>query len=262
MSALLEARNISIARGGREILRDVSLALHPGKLVAIAGPNGSGKSTLLRALAGIWPVANGDLLLEGKPMARIPRREIARIVSYVPQETQINFGFTVREIVAMGRHPHIGRFAAESTTDRRAIDEALALCDIGHLRHRAVNTLSGGERQRALVARCLAAQPQCILLDEPTASLDLEHALDIFALARRLAAANCAVALSTHDLNNGLRFSTTAVILNHGSIAHNGPGGDTLDDSILESVFRVRAERLSGSAGYSHYVFHRKERSL
>jgi iron complex transport system ATP-binding protein len=262
MSALLEARNISITRGGHEILREVSLALHPGKLVAIVGPNGSGKSTLLRALAGIWPVAKGDLLLQGKPMARIPRREIARIVSYVPQETHINFGFTVREIVAMGRYPHIGRFATESKTDRQAIDEALALCDIGHLRHRLVNTLSGGERQRTLVARCLAAQSRCILMDEPTASLDLEHALDIFALARRLAEANCAVALSTHDLNNGLRFSTTAVILNHGSVAYNGPGGDTLDDSILESVFCVRAERLSSSVGYPSYIFHRKEQSL
>lgn len=261
MKTLLEAHSISVVRGGRALLQPLSFTLQEAEFIAIAGPNGSGKSTLLRALAGIWPVASGEVRLCGKPIHGYDRREIARMVSYVPQDTRMDFGFTVREIVAMGRHPHIGRFAAESRHDREAIEHGLALCDISHLRERSVNTLSGGERQRVLIARCLAAEPRCILLDEPTASLDLEHALDIFALASRLASQGCTIALATHDLNSGLRFARSVVLLNQGGVAHVGPADHSLDPAILESVFGIRAERSVDADGAPHYRFYRKERT-
>lgn len=259
MTALLSARDISVSRGGKFILRNVDLELRSADFIVIAGPNGSGKSSLLRALAGLWPVTTGEVLLNGEALRDKGRREIARTISYVPQDTRIDFGFTVQEIVAMGRHPHVGRFSAESAQDREAVNEAVALCDIGHLRGRAVNTLSGGERQRVLIARCLAAKPQCILLDEPTASLDLEHSLEIFALAQRLAGTGRSIALSTHDLNNGLRFARSALILSEGAVAHNGPAGERLERSTIEAVFRIRVELLSTADGAAHYVFHPKE---
>lgn len=256
MTPLLEARGLSIVRGGRNLLTEINLALPPSGFLVIAGPNGSGKSTLLRALAGIWPPSAGEVLLEGQPIAARPRKQVARMLSYVPQDTRMDFGFTVREIIAMGRHPHIPRFAAEGPHDREAIECAMETCDVASLRRRTVNTLSGGERQRVLIARCLAAEPRCILLDEPTASLDLEHALAIFALARQLAAAGRAIAMATHDLNNGLRFAPSAVLLNQGRIAHTGPTGHALPPSILEQVFGVQSELLTDASGTPHYLFH------
>jgi iron complex transport system ATP-binding protein len=259
MTPLLQAARISVRLSGHTILRDVNIELRPSELVVIAGPNGSGKSTLLRVLAGILPASAGQVQLQGKPLASYSRRDIARTLSYVPQDTRVDFGFTVREIVAMGRHSHMGRFSRESTKDRDAIERGLNLCDIEHLRHRQINSLSGGERQRVLIARCLAAEPSCILLDEPTASLDLEHALAIFALARRLAESGCAVAFSTHDLNNGLRFGSSALILKDGRVAYAGSTDDTLQTSVIESVFGVCAERLHSASGVPHYLFHHKE---
>lgn len=256
MTPLLEARGLSVSRGGRTLLSDIRLSLNPSDFVVIAGPNGSGKSTLLRALAGIWPAAEGEVLLEGRPIATRPRKQVARTLSYVPQDTRMDFGFTVREIVAMGRHPHIARFAAEGPQDREAIECAMETCDVASLRHRTVNTLSGGERQRVLIARCLAAGPRAILLDEPTASLDLEHALSIFALARQLAAAGRAIAMATHDLNSGLRFAPTLVLLSQGRIVHSGPTGDALPSKVIEQVFGVHTERLTDAAGAPHFLFH------
>lgn len=259
MTPLLEATGVTVRLGGNTILRDVGVALRPSELVVIAGPNGSGKSTLLRALAGLLAASQGEVRLRGKPIGDYSRRGIARVVSYVPQDTRVDFGFTVREIVAMGRHPHMGRFSPEGPRDRDAIERGMELCDITHLRYRQINSLSGGERQRVLIARCLAAEPSCILLDEPTASLDLEHALEIFALARRLAESGSAVALSTHDLNNGLRFGTSVLILKQGAVAYSGPTGDSLETSVIESVFGIRAERLHSASGVPHYLFHHKE---
>jgi len=259
VTPLLEARQISVRRGGHTLLAEASLSLRESDFVVIAGPNGSGKSTLLRALAGIWAIDGGKVLLDGKPLSLHSRKAIARLVSYVPQDTRMDFGFTVREIVAMGRHPHRGRFAPENARDRNAIEQGMALCDISHLSHRAVSTLSGGERQRVLIARCLAAEPRCILLDEPTASLDLEHALEIFTLARRLAANGSAVAMATHDLNSGLRFAASVVLLSHGTVAHGGTAGDVVPPAVLEQVFGVRVEQLCDAAGAPHYLFHQKQ---
>jgi len=279
--ALLCAKSLDVALGGRLILRDVSLPIQKASLVAIVGPNGSGKSTLLRALAGLLPSSSGSIELAGQPISRYRRRDVARILSYVPQDTRVEFGFTVRQIVAMGRHPHMGRFAGETQRDHDAIDRGLALCDVDHLRNRQINTLSGGERQRALIARCLAAETPCILLDEPTASLDLEHALDIFTLARKLADAGSAIVLCTHDLNNGLRFGTSLVVLRQGVVAFASSGStspkqgmppeeqtDTerttvepsvIEPSVIEAVFGVRAEAVLSANGTPHYVFHPKD---
>ncbi len=259
----LESVQISVRRAGRWILEDATLSFSAGELRAIVGPNGSGKSSLLRALAGLWPVAKGDVLLNGEPIARMPRGAVARRISYVPQEQRIDFAFTVREIVAMGRHPHRGRFAPESTRDVNAVNLALERCDIAHLPHRTVNTLSGGEYQRVLIARSLAVEPDFILLDEPTANLDVEHSIAVMELCRALTRDGRAVVLATHDLNAVARYATGVVLVQAGRLVECGVCEQVLSPRNVENVFHVRAELLSTRDGQPAYVFHgRSDASL
>lgn len=254
---ILEARNIAVERGGRRILDGVSARIEPGKFVALIGPNGSGKSTLLKALAGLWPVVQGDVRFGEQALATMPRRDIARRIAFVPQDTRIDFAFSVEEIVAMGRHPHRGRFAPETAVDRAAVESALQRCDVGHLRLRDANTLSGGERQRVLIARSLATEPEIILLDEPTASLDIEHSIEILDLCRKLARDGHGVALAIHDLNAVARYADVVSLISCGKMIALGAPADVLNQTAFEQVFGVRAEVLTTSDGTPHYNFHR-----
>ena len=255
---LLDANSVSVRRGGRSILEHVDLRIEPGELLAIVGPNGSGKSTLLRALAGIWPISAGSILLDRRPIGSLSRREIARRIAFLPQDGRLDFAFTVEEVVAMGRYPHRGRFQREGRADRAAIETALECCDISALRHRFVNTLSGGERQRVLIARSLAVEPDFVLLDEPTASLDVEHAMGILDLCRKLVSTGRSVALATHDLNAVARYASRVALIESGHIAHCGERDRVLLPETLERVFGVRAETLSTAGGEPVYVFHRR----
>jgi iron complex transport system ATP-binding protein len=253
---LLEASSLSVRRGDRSILEHIDLQLGAGDLLAIVGPNGSGKSTLLRALAGIWQVSEGSVRLDQRSIRSLSRREVARRVAFLPQDTRLDFAFTVEEVVAMGRYPHRGRFQRESRADRAAVEAALEYCDIRELRHRFVTTLSGGEHQRVLIARSLAVQPDFVLLDEPTASLDVEHSLQILSLCRRLADAGRSVALATHDLNAVARYATRVALIESGRIVHCGERDRVLLPETLERIFGVRAETLSTAEGQPVYVFH------
>jgi iron complex transport system ATP-binding protein len=255
----LEARGVKVVRGRRRILHGVDLRVEPGVLMAIAGPNGSGKSTLLRALAGIWALEAGTITLAGKPLHSFERREIARRIAFVSQDNRLDFPFTVSEIVAMGRYPHRGRFERATTLDRQAIDEALEWCGITALRDRTVDTLSGGERQRVAIARSLAVQPDFILLDEPTANLDVEHAIRILELSASFARAGKAVVLATHDLNAVVRYTSQAALIDAGSVAFCGPLNQVVNFQTLERVFQIRPELLTSADGSPVYIFHRKD---
>jgi iron complex transport system ATP-binding protein len=256
----LEARGIAVARGGRRILDGATLRVEPGVIMAIAGPNGSGKSTLLRALAGIWPVSEGSVVLDGKPLDTLGRRAIARRIAFVAQDNNLDFAFSVAEIVAMGRYPHRGRFERPTSADRQSIEEAMEWCGVSELRRRAVNTLSGGERQRVVIARSLAVQPDFILLDEPTATLDVEHAIRILDLCAALARAGKAIVLATHDLNAVVRKTSHATLIESGRIVFSGPRKEIVTTRTLEEVFQVRAELLASADGSPVYVFHRKDK--
>ena len=237
MSLAVDGGGLSI--DGRWLVRGATVRVEPGRLVALLGPNGSGKSTLLRLLAGVWAPTEGTVTLDGQPLARVPRRSLARVVALVPQDTHIAFAFSVREIVAMGRHAHLGRFERERPADREAITQAMERADVTGIAGRDATELSGGERQRVLIARSLATEARHLLLDEPTASLDVAHALDVLALCRRLADDGHAVAVALHDLNLARRFATDAVLLREGAVVASGPIERVLTPAAVGDVFGV-----------------------
>lgn len=253
----LATTGLGIERSGRWILRDVSLKLCSGTVLAVIGPNGSGKSTLLRSMAGLWKATAGEVFLDDRAIQNLPRAEIARKITYVPQETRLEFEFTVREIVLMGRYAHRGRFDRETKEDLRAADEALLRADVGHLADRPVTTLSGGERQRVLIARSLATRARILLLDEPTANLDVDHSLDVLALCRSLANDGHAVVIATHDLNAVYRLADQTALLDSGLLISAGEPEAVLTAGNLERTFRVKSETLTGSDGTPQFLFHR-----
>ncbi len=255
MNPGLEARSVTLLRNGRTILDSVSLTTTPGTLVAVVGPNGSGKSTLLRVVAGLWRASSGTVSLDGLPLERFRRRDLARRIAFVPQDTRVDFSFTVEEVVAMGRFAHRGRFAREDRGDHEAIEAAIERCDISHLRACPANALSGGERQRVLIARCLAAVPEVVVLDEPTASLDIEHALDILQLCRELAGEGRAVVLATHDLDAAAHYAGAVELLDRGRLVASGPPEDVLNTDSVRRVFGVHGEVVHSADGAPHLVF-------
>lgn len=241
MSIELEARGVTVRRGGRALLDNVAASVRRGVLMAVIGPNGSGKSTLLRILAGLWQPSAGSVTLGGVALGALGRAEIARRVTYLPQDVRCDFAFTVQEMVAMGRHPHRNT-RGEHERGVRAIDVAIGVCGLDHLRARTVDRLSGGERQRVAIARCLAAEPTVLLLDEPSAHLDLEHTLRIFALGRQLADSGRAVVIATHDISAISRVATTALVLHGGRCVGAGSLPDVLTGELCRDVFGVERQ--------------------
>jgi iron complex transport system ATP-binding protein len=256
--SVIEARQAAVKRGGRTIFGPASIAIGAGEMTALIGPNGSGKSTLLRLFAGLWRPDSGDVFLDDRTIHSRPRKEIARRISFVPQETQIDFSFTVAEILAMGRYAHRGRLKPQSQADRAAALTAAADCDITYLMDRAVNSLSGGERQRVLIARSLVVEPEFILLDEPTANLDIQHALDILALCQALSRKGKTVVVATHDFNLVTRFAARLILLEAGTLIAQGSREEVLHPGTIQEVFHVDAELASTKAGDSVYVFHQR----
>ena len=258
--SVLEARNASVKRGGRTIFGPASVRIGAGEITALIGPNGSGKSTLLRLFAGLWRPDDGEMLIDGKALHSLPRKEMARRIAFVPQETQIDFAFTVSEILAMGRYAHRGRFSPQSQVDHDAINSAAAYCDITHLIDRAINTLSGGERQRVLIARSLVVEPEFILLDEPTANLDIHHALDVLQLCESLSRKGKTVIVATHDFNLVTRYVTRLILLQGGLLIAEGPQKDVLGPETIREIFQVEAETVLMKTGHLVYVFQQRTR--
>jgi iron complex transport system ATP-binding protein len=222
----------------RAAIDDVSIDIEAGACTAVLGPNGSGKSTLLRLLLGTLEPDAGEISFAGRRVRDWPRTEIARTVGVVPQSEEMPFPLTVREMVAMGRYPHLGPWRREGARDRAAIDSALERCDVAHFAGRAIATLSGGERQRARIARALAQQPRALALDEPTIALDVRHEMAIFELLRALVAEGVTVVVITHNLNLAARYADRLILLDAGRVAGSGGPADVIRPDLLESVYR------------------------
>ncbi len=239
---MLEAVDAGYSAGNAWLVRGLDLQLRPGQVAALVGPNAAGKTTSLKLLAGLLRPARGHIQVGDRPIDAIKRRELARLVTYVPHTPLTDAAFTVRECVAMGRYCHRSRFQAETERDRSAIRTALASVDCAHLADRFLSGLSGGEIQRVVLARSLATEAPHLLLDEPTANLDIEHSLAILDLVKRVAAGGCAVLIALHDLNSVLRAADFVYVLRRGSVWASGPPAEVLTARAIREVFSVEAE--------------------
>ena len=238
--ALIEARGLSVRYPGaqRLALDDVSLAVTPGELVAVAGPNGSGKTTLLRALLGLIRPDRGDAWIGGRPAAGWDRAALARTIGVVTQREDAVFPLRVSETAMLGRYAHLGPLAAPRAIDHAIVAAALARCDVADLADRKVDELSGGEWQRVRVARALAQEPRALVLDEPTASLDVRHEMELFELIHGLISGGLAGLVVTHHLNLAARFADRIVLLDEGRVVAQGTPRAVLDREIVARVFR------------------------
>ena len=237
---ILDVRDVSFRYAGatRDALAGVSLAVAAGEFVALLGPNGSGKTTLVRVALGLHVPRTGSAAVLGRPAGEWPRQALARVVGVVPQREDNLFPQRVRETVRLGRYPHLGAWTAERAEDRAAVERALERCDVQGLADRWLWALSGGEYQRVRIARALAQEPQLLVLDEPTASLDLRHEMELFELVRGLVdGQGLAAVLVTHDVNLAARFADRLVLLADGVVRAAGRPADVLRRDVAEAVF-------------------------
>jgi iron complex transport system ATP-binding protein len=236
---ILEARDIAVRyrRTGPLALDGVSCRVRPSELLAVVGPNGSGKTTLLRALLGLMPVERGLVLVESRPVGEWPRRLLAQTIGVVAQQEEAVFPLRVVDAVMMGRYAYLGALGVPGDRDRTAVRSALERCDIADLADRPVDSLSGGEWKRVRVARALAQEPRALVLDEPTASLDIRHEMELFELVRQLVEGGLAGLVITHHLNLAARFAHRIILLNHGELVAEGPPADVLTRETLSRTF-------------------------
>ena len=224
------------------VLRDVSFAVEPGDFLGILGPNGSGKTTLLKLIDGLLAPQEGKVFLQGKHIGAMKRRDIARTMAVVPQESPFVFSYSVEEIVLMGRSPHLGNLAFETERDRAIARKAMEETEITGLAKRSFNELSGGERQRVLIARALAQEPALLLLDESTAFLDLRHQIAFMNLLASLNRGKGLTILAvTHDINLAALFCGKILLLKEGVVHSLGSPGDVLTEEAVREVYRVEA---------------------
>ncbi len=225
-------------------LRIPALSFGRETVCGIVGPNGSGKSTLLKIAAGLLPPREGEVELDGRPLARMRRMEIARRLGFLPQECPALFDYTVEQVVAMGRHAHGGVLEMDAPGDREAVARALADVGLEALRHRPLSHLSGGERRRAWIASALAQEPGLLLLDEPTQSLDLHQAAAVMEILSRRAAEGLRVVAVLHDLNLAALFCDRLILIQSGEIAADGPPAEILTESRLIPAYGEKIEVL------------------
>ncbi|MGW4544828.1 ABC transporter ATP-binding protein [Streptomyces violaceorubidus] len=249
----LRAERVSRSTGGRLILDGVELSPRAGAMTGLLGPNGSGKSTLLRLLAGVLAPTAGVVTLDGRPLDRVGRRDVARRVAVVEQQTDTQVELTVRDVVRLGRIPHRRAWAPASAADEEAVTDALEHTGLTGRADRLWHTLSGGERQRVQIARALAQQPRELLLDEPTNHLDIQHQLDVLALVAALPVTSV---VALHDLNLAASYCDHLVVLAEGRVVARGEPAEVLTADLVAKVYRVDAEITpAGPAGRPHVRF-------
>ncbi len=237
---MLRFEHVTLGYGERDVIKDFSCVIHEGEFVSLIGPNGSGKSTLIHAITGMVPCKEGSIYIKGRDNGKITSKERAQIAAVVPQNFQPNFAFKAKEIVAMGRHPFLGRMQSESEEDYRIIDQAMAETGTLHLKDRKITQLSGGERQRIIISSALAQQPKLLIVDEPTNHLDIQYNLEVMQLMSRLnKEQGITVFAVLHDINMASRFSDRIIVLDHGEMKCDGPAREIIREDILKPVYKI-----------------------
>lgn len=233
---MLRADNLSFSFQGKILIEGISLIFPQGFLYGIVGPNGSGKSTLLKLLSGIWTPVQGTVYWQDEDLLKKARKEISKIVTLVPQNPQVHFDFSVKEMVTMGRYPYgiINR--------QKQLQESLMAVDALHLADRSILHLSHGERKRIYIARALMTESPVLLLDEPESSLDVRHQLEIWHLLKKLALSGKTIIVTNHDLSATSRFCDEIAILNHGRCETTGPSDQVFTPNLLKEIFGVRVD--------------------
>jgi iron complex transport system ATP-binding protein len=234
----LRVEDVHFSYDGKEAVAGVTLEIERGRYVSLIGPNGAGKTTLVRLLSGVLQPARGKVEILGRDARSMSRLEIARHVAVVPQESGIIFPFTAEEVVLMGRFPHLGPYGFEGEEDFAVAREAMRLTETRHLADRPIQELSGGERQRVIIARALAQEADILLLDEPTAFLDIKHQVEITALVRRLKTErDLTVVAASHDLNLAAAFSDSLVLLKDGKVFASGAPDRVVREDVLSQAY-------------------------
>jgi iron complex transport system ATP-binding protein len=238
---MLIVQKINVEYDGRVVLSDVSIELRENEIIALLGPNGAGKTTLIRALNRAVTTASGEIVLDSRPVREYSRREIARLIAVVAQENETKFPVTVLEFVLAGRFVHGTAFGWETDNDMAIARKALQECDLTDFADRLMNELSGGERQRVVLARAMATEAKILLLDEPTANLDLAHQVMMFRLVReRCRSANASAVVITHDLNLAAEFADRVLLLKGGRVQAIGAPAEVLTTENIDSAFGVK----------------------
>ncbi|AXR78087.1 ABC-type cobalamin/Fe3+-siderophores transport system, ATPase component [Natrarchaeobaculum sulfurireducens] len=237
----IDVRNVGISFGDIDVVSDVSFVVDPGELVGLVGPNGAGKTSLLRVLSGTLEPDTGTVAVDGTDLHELSSRNASRLVAVVPQDTSVSFSFDVRTVVEMGRYPHRSRFSPPSATDRELVDRALERTRTAQFADRAIDDVSGGERQRVVLARAVAQDTPIMLLDEPTASLDVNHAIETLELVRDLVDDGRTVVAAIHDLDLAARYCDRLVVVANESVVADGDPADVLTSETLASAFDVSA---------------------
>jgi iron complex transport system ATP-binding protein len=236
---MLEVHDLSYKYGNIPVLEKINFNVTEGEFVGIIGPNGAGKSTLLKLVAGLLP-DKGHVLYGGIHLHTYTRKNLAKIIGYVPQETEFSFAYPVSEVVLMGRYPHMKRFALYSEKDRRIMKEAMCRLDIEQYEDRNFAELSGGEKQRAVIAGALAQETQIIVLDEPTSALDLHHQISIYRILKDLQSEKkTTILIVTHDINLAAQFCQRILLMANGKIIKDGAPEDVLKFKLLQEIFGV-----------------------
>ncbi len=238
MKPAFKLKNVGYAYGDISVLKEVTFDVKAGTFFVIIGPNGSGKTTLMKVIAGIIKSDKGSIKVQDRKLGAYSRKSLARIVAYVPQMTQIDFPFTVKEVVLMGRAPHLGLLGLTADKDNALAQEAMTFTGIDHLADRRLDQLSGGECQRVFIARAICQAPQIILLDEPTASLDLAHQVRLMDLMQRLKdEKGVTVVMVSHDVNLAAMYGDNLLLLRNGQLVGLGTPQEVLTRDKLENAY-------------------------